>query len=177
MKKQSFISKLLITISISSGAIWLGSYVAKLFMIFNLFEPKDLALKQTFEIESVSNVLASMLPIFVTPFIAYSVMIVALLLTLMMTKPDFKKNGWLFISTMLILITLPFEIYLMLFDYRIISLLLSNSYSNELILELLRNRITSLSGFPIIELLCYLTIISLIVFKPFASNIKIKNED
>jgi hypothetical protein len=177
MKKQSFISKLFVSVTISSGAIWFGSYISKLFTIYNLFEPKDLALKASFESESIGYLLAELLPVFVTPFTAYIVMIVFFLLAVSVSKVNIKKEGWLFISIMLVLITLPFEIYLMLIDYRVISSLLSNSYNNEYILELLRDRITSLSGFPIILLLCYLSIIFLIVFKPLAAKVNLINEN
>lgn len=177
MKKQSFISKLFISIALTAGSVWLGAYTLRLFLIYNLFEPKDLALKSSFHSDAIHFVLASLLPAFVTPFTAYAIMIISLILGLLALKISFKENGWLFISLMIVLITLPFEVYLMLIDYKVIHNLLSGTFNNENVLILLRERITSLSGFPIIQLLGYLTIIFLLVFKPLSSKVNLQNEN
>ncbi len=173
MKKQSFFSKLFASFALASGSIWIGSYLVKLFLIYQLFEPKDLILKEMFLINDINTVLLSMLPAFITPFLAYIIMIISFVLFLLFSKISIKENGWLFISIMIILITLPFEFYLLIIDYKIISLLLQSSFSADSIIILVRDRITSLSSFPIIEILSYLSILFLIIFKPLTIKNKV----
>lgn len=177
MKKQSFISKLFISIAFAAGVVWIGSNTLRLFIVYNLFEAKDLTLKSSFQSDAIHIVLVGFLPAFVTPFIAYILMIVFLILCLLSVKVSLKQNGWLFISIILIVVTLPFELYLMIIDYKVINLLLMGSFNDGLLLGLLRERITSLRGFPIIQLLCYITIVFLLVFKPLSFNAKLKNEN
>lgn len=166
MKNQSIISKIFASITLASGSVWIGAYLLKLFLLYQLFEPKDLALKQIYTTENLTIVLFSFLPAFLTTIIAYSVMILSLLIYLFSSKVSLRENGWLFISLMIVLITLPFEFYSMFIDYKIISLLLKFPFSEDVVLNLIRARITSLSSFPIIEILSYLSIIFLIIFKP-----------
>ncbi|MCJ7552467.1 MAG: hypothetical protein MUO34_01165 [Ignavibacteriaceae bacterium] len=173
MKKQSFFSKLFASFALVSGSIWIGSYLVKLFLIYQLFEPKDLVLKEMFSINDINIVIFSLLPAFITPFLAYIIMIISFVLFLLFSKISIKENGWLFISIMIIFITLPFEFYLLVIDYKIISLLLQSSFNTDSIIILVRDRITALSSFPIIEILSYLSILFLIIFKPLTVKNKV----
>ncbi len=173
MKKQSFFSKLFASFALVSGSIWIGSYLVKLFLIYQLFEPKDLILKEMFLIDDINTILLSLLPAFLTPFLAYIIMIMSFVLFLLSSKIKLKENGWLFISIVIILITLPFELYLLIIDFKIISMLLQSSFNADSIINLVRDRITALSSFPIIEILSYLSILFLIIFKPLTIKNKV----
>jgi hypothetical protein len=173
MKNHSFFTKLFASFSLASGSIWIGAYLVKLFLIYQLFEPKDLVLKEKFLSSDLQNALFVMLPAFVTPFIVYIVFIFSLLMFLFVSRISLKQNGWLFISVIIILITLPFEFYLMLIDYKVISLLMMNTVNSETIINLMRERITILSSFPIIEILSYISILFLIIFKPLTVKDKV----
>jgi len=166
MKKQSIISKTFLALSLSSGSIWLGAYTAKLFLMYNLFEPKDLTLKASFNTEALVYSIISFLPVFTTAFSSYVSMIVFLLLFLLTAKISLKNNGWFFISLVIIVFTFPFEVYLMFIDYKLISMMLSGSFVSESALNLMRDRITVLGSFPLIEIFSYIAIIFLLVFKP-----------
>lgn len=170
MKKQSFISKTFLVLTLSSGSIWLGAYTAKLFLTYNLFEAKDLTLKTSFNSEALVNNIVSFLPVFTTTFSSYIALIVFLLLFLVTAKLSLKNNGWFFISLMIVLFTFPFEVYLMIIDYKLISMMLSGSFNSEFALNLMRDRITVLGSFPLIEIFSYIAIISLLVFKPLTIN-------
>lgn len=166
MKKHSFFSKIFASVAIASGSIWLGSYLLKLFMVYQLFEPKNLSLKNKFISIDMDVFLSVFLPAFITPFAAYVIMVICILIFLLTTKISFKENGWLFITLMIVLLTLPFEIYLMLIDYKIITMLIHNSFNSDMLLGLFVERITALNAFPLIQILSYISIFFLIIFKP-----------
>ena len=63
----------------------------------------------------------------------------------------------------------------MTIDYKLIVIFMSEQFASGEILKLIVDRITILSSFPIILVLCYFTIPFLIVFKPF--RIYSKNEN
>ena len=81
-----------------------------------------------------------------------------------------RKNGWLFIITVLIIVTAPFEIYLMTIDYRIFSQILTGVFDSTEIINLTMKRLTVLSSFPLIELLSYCAIIFLALFQPLTKE-------
>jgi hypothetical protein len=111
------------------------------------------------------------LPVILTPFVSFIITIVAFLLFIITSKISLRENGWLFIIFIAVLITLPFEIYLMTIDYKIILMLNSSSIDANQIISLLRKRITVLSSFPILVLITYLSFFYFIVFKPLTKSI------
>ncbi|HSL87878.1 MAG TPA: hypothetical protein VK870_01105 [Ignavibacteriaceae bacterium] len=173
MKNRSFFTKLFASISLTAAAVWIGSYLVKIFIIYNLFEPVDLALKERYLQTDLNNLFFTLLPAFATAFIAYIIFIFTFITFLSLSKISLKQNGWLFISVLIVIITFPFELYLMLTDYKIISLLLLESLNSDTILHLIRDRITSLSSFPVIAILSYISILFLIIFKPLTNINKV----
>ena len=166
MKNISTFSKSFAFITIVSGSIWLGAYFLRLFLNYQLFEGTDLALKSYVTPENIHGILYTLLPSVAVTFPSFILMIIFFILFLISSKLSLKKNGWLFIICIIIFITLPFEAYLMLIDYKLILDLISGSFDSQYILTLIRNRIQNLSSFPIVELFCYLSCYYFIVFQP-----------
>lgn len=172
MKTITTTSKIFAFISLSTCAIWIGSYLVRLFSIYQLFESPDLTLKNYITEQNINGVLFSFLPVILTPFVSFILMIIAFLLFVITSKISLRENGWLFIIFIAVLITLPFEIYLMTIDYKIILMLNSSTFDASQIIILLRKRITALSSFPILVLFTYLSFFYFIVFKPLTKSIK-----
>ena len=101
-------------------------------------------------------------------------MIISTLLFYLTLKLSLRFNGWLFIILIAILVTFPFEIYLMLIDYKVVIALISGSFDSEQVITLLRDRIKDLSSFPIVALLTYLSFYYFIIFKPITKKIEPK---
>ncbi|MFO7524256.1 MAG: hypothetical protein R6W68_02270 [Ignavibacteriaceae bacterium] len=173
MKKLSFFSNVTASLSLISGSVWVGSYLVKIFITYQLFTPEDLALKTIFMGDNLNNMLSLLLPVFIIPFVTFNAVIIFMILFLLSSRISLKQNGWLFISVMIVFITMPFEIYLMTTDYKIITLLMQESVNAENVLILIRERITSLSSFPVIEILGYIGISFLIIFRPLTLKNKI----
>jgi len=88
-------------------------------------------------------------------------------LFLLTSKISLRQNGWLFIISVIVYFTLPFEIVLMLIDWDLIQIFSSSSTLDQAAVGLIVKRIESLQGFPLIIIICYLAIPYLLIFKPF----------
>ncbi len=174
MKNISTISKIFAFLALTTGAIWIGSYLTRLFAVYQLFEGAELTLKQYITDENITGILFSLLPIILTPFISFIIMIISFILFIILSKINLRQNGWLFIILIAVLITLPFEVYLMSIDYKIISILQNSSIDPNQVLILLKERITVLGGFPLIIILTYISFYYFIVFTPLTKIIKDK---
>src|SRR5574338_499042 len=170
MQKISTVSKVLAVLSLISASIWIGSYLSRLFLVYQIFEGPDLILKSYVNDANVEGILISIMPALVVHFVAFIFMIVTSILFIATSKLNLRNNGWLFIILVAILITLPFEIYLMIIDLKIILMLQSTSFDSNAILFLLRDRIKVLSSYSIVAILTYLSFYYFIVFQPLTKK-------
>ncbi|MBP1683817.1 MAG: hypothetical protein H6Q27_1384 [Ignavibacteriaceae bacterium] len=170
MKKENTITKIFAYISLTSGSIWLGAYISRLLTTYQMFEATELKLKSYITDSNISSIFQTTYPLVNLSIFSYLIMIFSFTIFLTLTKIKLKENGWLFIITMIIYITLPFEIILLLIDYKLFIIFMNEQFTSELILQLVTERITMLSSFPIILLLSYLSIPYFLIFKPYTKN-------
>jgi hypothetical protein len=83
------------------------------------------------------------------------------------SKINLRNNGWYFISIVLFVCTIPFEIYLLTFDREIITRVFYSEFTNEDVIYLIIKRIESSSSFIVVELLSFFAIVYMFLFKPF----------
>lgn len=171
MRKNFKLENIFLYLSVLSGALWMGAYILRIFLSYWLFEPEDFVLKSYLTESTVSAVVYTLLPAVTSSFVLFIIFILSFLIFLVSTKLRFKENGWLFISLLIIVITLPFEVYLMTIDYDIIQKLLSNNFDGFEIIQLVVKRFKTLGNFSIVELFSYFSIIYFIIFKPFTKKI------
>ena len=170
MKNISILSKIFAVLALISAAIWVGSYLSRLFLVYQLFEGPDLILRSHINNENINGILFSIYPSFVLHFAAFIIMFITTVLFYLTSKINLRFNGWLFIVLLAIIITSPFEIYLMLIDYQVIMMLYSNSFDSNTVINLLRNRIKDLSSYSIVAILTYLSFYYFIVFQPLTKK-------
>ncbi len=141
-----------------------------------MFEETGFVLKQYLTAQNLPGVLTTLYPAFVTTFVLYIIFIISFVLFLIFCKMSLKQNGWLFIITILVLITFPFEVYLMTIDYKII-LALPGNFDPKYIISLIVERFKVFNSFSIIEIISYFAMIYLAIFQPLTSNKKLNNEN
>ncbi len=166
MKKINKISASFLTVASLACILWMGSYLSRLMLSYQLFNETITSNKGYLNKQNLDAVLTTINPVIPTTFVLFIVFLVFYFLFLFTSGLNLRKNGWLFIITVLILVTAPFEIYLMTIDYRIFTNVDYGIFSSGEVLGLIMKRLTILSGFSLIELLCYCTIVFLAVFKP-----------
>lgn len=175
MKKNNKLSSTFGYLALTSGSIWFGSYLARLVTTYQMFEETEPIIKNFINNTNLPAIIEILSPIVYLTFIAYLMMIVCFTLFLFTSHLKLKENGWLFIIAAIVFITLPFETILLINDYRLIDLFIKEQFGSERIVELITDRLYRLSSFPIIQILSYLSIPYLLIFKPFALKIKDEN--
>ncbi|MFA7420341.1 MAG: hypothetical protein WCZ90_11715 [Melioribacteraceae bacterium] len=176
MKNNTIFLKVIQFLLFVSFIIWLGGYISRHMVIYQLFEPEGLVLRPNYNLENLNVVWNTISPLLVSNLVSFPLFILFYLSYLFFSKINLKKEGWLFISTIVILITAPFEIYLLIKDYEIVRLIYSSVSNSEKILNLIRERINILSSFSLIEIFSYLAIVFLTILKPLSKTDEIKRE-
>ncbi len=146
--------------------LWLGGYVARHLTIYQFFEPENLELRNVFNEVSLESHLFLILPLIVFNIISYFFFLIFFIVFLFISKINLKIEGWLLIITLIILITAPFEIFLLVKDYEISKNIFYNLRDANSIINMLRDRITILSSFSLIEIFSYCGVLFLIIFQP-----------
>ena len=177
MNKLKTVPKIFAFIAVVSSALWLGSYVVRLILSYNLFLENDFVLKEFVSQENLQAVLLSLAPTIILSSVLYFVFITGFTLFLFTSRIRLKRNGWLFIIAVIIYLTLPFEIYLIVkIDYKLIMAFSSGIDDANSFLSLMIDRFKVLGSFPIILIWCYITIPYFLLFRPFTISEK-KDED
>lgn len=167
MRNINNFSKIFLFICFSSGTIWFGSYFARLTLTYQLFQGNQFQLNNYVNGQNLPGILTTLNAGIILNMIVYIIFIVSFILFLMSSKISLKQNGWLFIITAIIFVTLPFEVYLLAIDYKMIMQVNTGTFNAYDILNLYIKRFKVLSSFPIVEILCYFAIIFFILFQPF----------
>lgn len=101
---------------------------------------------------------------------AYLVTLISSIVFLKHVNLSLKQHGWLMMSAVLFYIFIPVELYTSILDGEMIYLDLSSSSDLVEFRKLFIHRLGALSGVPIIALMCYYTIIGLVIFQPLKRN-------
>lgn len=166
MHKLNNISKILLTITLIFGSIWLGGYIARHLVIYQFFDPDNFKLLDIYNNSTSQNSIRLIQSLLVLNIITYSIFLIFLFLFIIVSRINLKQNGWLFICLLIVLITAPFEIFLLTKDYEILLQIVNVKFDSLNVLTLIKNRIEVLSSFSIIEIFAYISMFFLIIFKP-----------
>jgi len=166
--KNKKLANLLAYASLVFGALWLGAYLTRLILTYNLFKEEELILKYFVNNTNITGIFQAFEPLYYITFITYLIFIICYTLFLISARLSFKQNGWLFITSIIIYFTLPFEVILMGIDYKIIEMNLAGNFNSEETLKLIIERLEILDGFSVILILCYLSIPYFLIFRPFS---------
>ena len=177
MNSINKLSKIFLFICITAGAIWLGSYIARLTVTYQLFRDNYFNLKTYINSNNLSGILTALNEGIFLQVVLYAVFIISFFIFLISSKINLKQNGWLFRVAIIIFVTLPFEVYLNTIDYKIITSVFQTGFNAGQILNLYIERFKILGSFPIVEVLCYFAVIYFIIFQPFKMKEKISYEN
>jgi hypothetical protein len=163
-------SKFFLFIFMIAALCWLGAGIMKHYYTGNLLEFGTVILNETLTAETERAAYIEIAKYSVIVFVTYPLTILSGIGYLTTTKRTIKNDGWLLMSTILILMFVPVELYCFWLDWKIVGL----NYWGEWPLEEFRKafliRLTALAGLPFIAQLCYYTIPILLIFKPFRKS-------
>lgn len=166
MKKLGLFPKITAYFSILSGALWLGGYFLRMIIFYQLFQGPELNLRTFVNGQNLSGILTMLNSAVLTTGILYIVFILSFIIFLVTSGIKLKDNGWLFISAVIIFVTMPFEIYLMSIDYKIFMLVSTGIFNANQVLSMSIKRLNILGSFSIVEILSYFSVIYFIIFQP-----------
>jgi hypothetical protein len=170
MKNTNILSKIFLYLCVLSGILWVGGYFARMILTYQLFEKTDFILKSFLNNQNLPGIFFVLNGGIILTSVLYIIFIISFIIFLLTARLSLKENGWLFITTVLVLLTAPFEIYLMTIDRTFVDLIFSGVFNVNDILTLIIKRFKIFGSFPIIELLCYFAIIFLIIFQPMKTG-------
>lgn len=166
MTNLNKVAKIILGTTVIFFIIWIGGYIARQLVVYRFFDAETMELLELYNSETLTQVLQTVLPLFVLNIITFSLFLLSYLFFLVISKISLRQEGWLFIITLIIVITAPFEIYLLKIDYNIIRSIYSLHSDPMVIIELIRDRILTINSFSLIETFSYLGVIVLALFKP-----------
>ncbi|GBD88020.1 hypothetical protein BMS3Abin03_01954 [bacterium BMS3Abin03] len=170
MKEENTLTKIFAYLSILSGAVWLGAYITRLMVSYQLFNI-DMNFINYVNKQNIEGIMRTIAPTVNITFVSYIIFIVVFTLFLITTNLKLKRNGWLFIIAIIVYFTLPFEVYLLSFDYKIISdIYFSDAANFNKVLDLIKEQLHTFSGFPLIILFGYFAAVYFLLFKPLTTK-------
>ncbi|HEX2868027.1 MAG TPA: hypothetical protein VHO03_13360 [Ignavibacteriales bacterium] len=166
MQNLNKFSKIFLYLAFLSGILWLGGYLSRILLTYQLFEPRDFVLKSYVTDQNLGGILYTLNSSVTYTLITFLVFIVSFILFILTSGIKLKEEGWLFVTLLIVIITAPFELYLMSFDYQIATKVFFSAFVPKDVLALYIKRMKLLSSFPLIEIFSYCAILFLIIFKP-----------
>lgn len=170
MKNLSKVSKFFLFLSALAFSLWLGGYVVRQLVIYQFFEPENLSLRPLYNFVNLKIVFITISPIILFNIITFPAFILSFLIFSLTNKIEFKKEGWLFIVSLVIIITAPFEFFLLFKDYKIFNGIYYETISSEILIGMIKERMQVFSSFSLIEIFSYIGIIFLFVFRPLRKS-------
>ncbi len=98
--------------------------------------------------------------------ISYAIVLICSVWFALTNKLKIKNNGWLLMCYLLFFIFVPVEVYTYIIDIKFMLLFQTHPPNHDELLRLFGQRLGALSGVPVIALLCYYTIIPIVIFRP-----------
>ncbi len=166
MKKLKTFQRIILFFVVISGTLWLGSYFTRLVISYQIFHGTDFTLRDYVNDQNIEGILLSFKPAIISTMILYTIFILTFFSFIITSKLSLKENGWLFIITIIIVITLPFEFYLLTIDYKMLSMMSIADFNKKEVLGMVIKRFQVFSSFPVIEIFCYAAVVFFVLFQP-----------
>jgi len=170
MRKLSIISKIILFLLTATTIIWLGNTVSRMFFTYHIFASSNLDLKSFLTDPILKGVFSIHQPLVSISIFSYLLMIILFICFIVTSKLKLRENGWLFISILLVLITFPFELFLIIKDFSLFNILYYPNYDLNSVMPIILKRYSILGSFMVVEILTYFSIVCLFIFQPFTKK-------
>ena len=166
MANLGLVSKIFLFLAILFFALFLGSYVTRSMIVYQLFEADGQSYKSLYTNQNMIAVLPTIMPAIILHLVSYGMFLISSLIFILTSKIKIKYEGWLFAIILIIIVTAPFEIYLDTIDLKIVPMIMSDPIDVSPVLGLIKERMNVLSSFSLIEIFSFAAVIFLFLFKP-----------
>ncbi len=172
MKLSAKISLLIFVIAI---IIWLGGINIRAMVGFDLLQTGTLDFKSNIHPFVERAVFGLIVQTSFVVDIAYAITWFSGIIFLATSPFKLREHGWLMMSAILFYIFTPVEIYAIILDAKM--MYLDYLGSNDLVefRKIFIHRLAALSGVPMIALLCYYTMLAVLIFQPLRRTFQTQN--
>ncbi|MBI5216383.1 MAG: hypothetical protein HY960_11580 [Ignavibacteriae bacterium] len=169
-------AKLSLFIFVIAFIIWLGGINIRAMVGFDLLQTGTLDFKSNIHPFVERAVFGLIVQTSFVVDIAYAITWLSGIIFLTTSPFKLREHGWLMMSAILFYIFTPVEIYAIVLDAKM--MYLDYLGSNDLVefRKLFIHRLAALSGVPMIALLCYYTMLAVLIFQPLKRKFKPKTE-
>lgn len=163
---QSKSNKYALTVLVIAAIFWLGAINIRALIQNELLDYDQFAFRTSIPPDRENTLFQLISNASLTVVISYGIVFISAVWFLKTTNLKIKQNGWLLMSAILFFLFSPAEIYTYYLDVKFMLLYHSHPPDHDELLRLFGMRLGALSGIPVIALLCYYTIIPIVIFKP-----------
>jgi hypothetical protein len=172
--KESTSAKTALTILLISSVFWLGGINIRALIGNKLLDYDQFQFKTGIPPDRENTIFELISDSSLVIIISYAIVLVSAVWFVITTRYRFKENGWLLMSSILFFMFIPVEIYTYYLDIKFMLLFHSSPPDHNDLLRIFGERLGALGGLPVIALLCYYTIIPLVIFKPLRKKVEQK---
>lgn len=163
-------NKLALTLLVISGIFWLGSINVRTLIGNELLDYDQFDFRTSIPPDRENTIFQMITNASIVVVISYVFVLASAIWFIVTTKLKMKNNGWMLMSAILFFMFVPVEIYTNYLDVRFMLLFESGPANHDGLLKLFGERIGAFRGVPVIAVLCYYTIIPIVIFKPLRKN-------
>jgi hypothetical protein len=154
-----------------ASIFWLGGINGRAFVGNDMLKPGTLEFEEYLSPEVEREVYRLMAIMSMVIIVSYLVTLTSSIIFFISSPLRFKDHGWLLMSAILFYVFVPVEAFTSYLDAKMIYMEFFTTADNLTFRELFSARVNALAGVPTIALLCYYTIIALVVFQPFKKKV------
>ncbi len=163
---ERFSAKAALLVFIIAMVIWLGGINIRAMIGFDLLQTGTLDFKPNIHPFVEHAVFGMIIQSSMVVDTAYVIAWLAGFVFLFSTYLKLRQNGWLVMAAILFYLFTPVEVYTMILDIKMIYLDYLGSQDLVEYRKLFIHRLGALAGVPMIALLCYYTMIGVLIFQP-----------
>jgi hypothetical protein len=176
IQTQTRSNKIALTLLVISAIFWLGGINIRTLIGNELLDYDQFAFRTSIPPDRENTLFQMLTNASLVVVISYIIVLASVIWFMVTTKLRIKENGWLLMSAILFFLFVPVEIYTCYVDVQFMLLFVSGPANHDGLLKLFGERLGALSGVPVIAVLCYYTIIPIVIFKPLKRTIPLSEE-
>jgi hypothetical protein len=153
-----------------ASIFWLGAVNIRAMIGNDMLKTGTLEFEEILDPEAEREIFRLISFASVVIMISYAIVVISGTVFLLTSPFRLKENGWLMMSAILFYTFVPVEAFTLYLDGNMAYKEFFTTEGNDVFRQLFVARVGALAGAPVVALLCYYTIIALVVFRPFTKS-------
>lgn len=174
--KSSLLSKISWLLFAFGIILALGGQFIRLSVIYDLYIPGTLELKSWYSWQIQHQTVRLYANAFIYCGIGYVLATLGVVMVILTSASLLKKKGWMFMSVILWLLAVGFSAKSLYSDYTLVNYLRDATASTSQALTMVTNSLQKESVYFLVSMLCQISVVCVIVFKPLDSKKVLVNE-